>query len=87
MEGILQANGNNGFAPLPEEDEDLIKKCRDFLKRASDRWCSDIDDQELALEVAGGNFWGVGENKNRWAILDKEGNDLIPTIPYNNISP
>ena len=87
MEGILQANGNNGFAPMPEEDEDIIKKCRDFLKRASDRWCSDIDDQELALEVAGGNFWGVGENKKRWAILDKEGNDLIPTIPYNNISP
>ena len=88
MEGILQDSENRGFAPLPEEeDADIIEKCKKFLKRASDRWCSDIDDQELALEVAGGNFWGVGENKKRWAILDSEGKDLIPTIPYNNISP
>jgi hypothetical protein len=88
MDGLLQAENNNGFAPIPEEEEtDIIEKCRKFLKRASDRWCSDIDDQELALEVAGGNFWGVGDNKKRWAILDKDGKDLIPTIPYNNISP
>ena len=84
MDGLYEGIENGNVA---EQEESIIEKCKKFLKRASDRWCSDIDDQELALEVAGGNFWGVGENKKRWAILDNEGKDLIPTIPYNNISP
>ena len=81
MDGLYEGNGIDTV-----QEDDIIEKCKKFLKRASDRWHSDIDDQEIALEVAGGNFWGVGENKKRWAILDAEGKDLIPTIPYNNIS-
>lgn len=75
---------------IAEEEEDytdIIEKCQKFLKRASDRWNDDIDNQERALEIAGGNFWN-DDAKKRWAIVEEDNPDkeLIPTIPYNNIS-
>ena len=66
-------------------EEALLKRIKGFLKRASDRWATSIDDQQMALEIASGGFWNVNDNKKRWGILDKEGKELIPTIPYNNV--
>lgn len=84
--------------PMMELDEDygvygtetfnqdaLLRKIKNFLKRASDRWASTIDNQQTALEIASGGFWDVNDNRKRWAMVDKYGNELIPTIPYNNV--
>lgn len=66
--------------------EGIIKKCQRFLKRSSDRFNADVDEQERALEIAGGKFWN-DKMKKRWSIVDDKDNDLIPAISYNNISP
>ena len=84
--------------PMMELDEDygvygtetfnqdaLLRKIKNFLKRASDRWASAIDNQQTALEIASGGFWDVNDNRKRWAMVDKDGKELIPTIPYNNV--
>ena len=84
--------------PMMELDEDygvygtetfnqdaLLRKIKAFLKRASDRWASTIDNQQTALEIASGGFWDVNDNRKRWAMVDKDGKELIPTIPYNNV--
>lgn len=63
----------------------LLRKIRAFLKRASDRWANTIDNQQTALEIASGGFWDVNDNRKRWAMVDKDGKELIPTIPYNNV--
>lgn len=71
---------------IDDENDSIIERCKKFLKRSSARYNDDIDDQERALEVAGGNFWD-DKNKKKWSIVDKKGEDIIPTIAYNNISP
>lgn len=84
--------------PMMELDEDygvygtetfnqdaLLRKIKAFLKRASDRWANTIDNQQTALEIASGGFWDVNDNRKRWAMVDKDGKELIPTIPYNNV--
>lgn len=82
----IEENGYQGAPFVSEgEDEDVIEMCQKFLKRSSERWSSDIDDQERALEVAGGKFWN-DEQKKRWAFVDEDGHDLLPVVPYNNIS-
>lgn len=77
-----------GLAAAEEEaeQEDVIEMCQKFLKRSSDRFSDDIDEQERALEIAGGKFWN-NEQKKRWAFVDDEGNELLPVVSYNNISP
>lgn len=67
------------------DEEKLLRKIQAFLKRSSDRFADDIDDQETALEIADGRFWEVNDNKTRWHMVDKKGKELIPVIPYNNI--
>ena len=69
----------------PTDEADLIKKVQNFLERSSARWADEIEDQETALEIASGGFWDVNDNRKRWAMVDKEGKEIIPTIPYNNI--
>ena len=69
----------------PQDVESLLKKIQNFLERSSNRWADEIEDQETALEIASGGFWDVNDNKKRWAMTDKDGKELIPTIPYNNI--
>lgn len=66
-------------------EKNLLGRIQAFLKRSSDRFSDDIDDQETALEIADGRFWDVNDNKKRWHMVDKEGKELIPTVPYNNI--
>lgn len=66
-------------------EKNLLNKIRNFLKRASDRWAAAIDNQQTALEIASGGFWDVNDNRKRWAMVDKDGKELIPTIPYNNV--
>lgn len=68
----------------PEECEKIIKSCQKFLKRSSDRWSDDVNDEERALEIAGGGFWDE-ENKKKWHIINKVGKDIIPVVAYNNI--
>lgn len=65
--------------------EKLLRRIQGFLKRASNRWAAAITNQETALEIASGGFWDVNDNKKRWAMIDKHGNEIIPTIPYNNV--
>lgn len=67
-------------------EEGIIKKCQKFLARSSARFSEDIDSQVRALEIAGGKFWN-DKMKKRWSVVDDKGNDIIPTIAYNNISP
>ena len=67
------------------DEEALLRKVKNFLKRASDRWAGTIDNQQTALEIASGGFWDVNDNRKRWAMIDKHGNEIIPTIPYNNV--
>lgn len=69
----------------PTDEAGLIKKVQNFLERSSARWADEIEDQETALEIASGGFWDVNDNRKRWAMVDKEGKEIIPTIPYNNI--
>ena len=70
-----------------EKQKEIIEDCRKFLKRSSDRFADDINDEERALEIAGGNFWDE-ETKKRWALWDASANkDRLPCISYNNISP
>lgn len=71
---------------LQQASDDIIEKCRKFLQRSSDRFAEDISDQERALEIAGGKFWDE-KNKKRWAMVDDENKEIVPTIAYNNISP
>lgn len=66
-------------------EEALLKKIQAFLKRSSDRFHDEINEQERALEIAGGHFWDVNDNKKRWHMIDKKGKELLPVIPYNNI--
>jgi len=75
----------NEMIELPEEEQEkIIKACKKFLKRSSDRYSDDIESQERALEIAGGGFWDENAKK-RWHLIKKNGDDLIPVIPYNNI--
>lgn len=67
-------------------EDGIIKKCQAFLTRSSARYSKDIEEQVRALVVAGGRFWD-DDMKKRWSIVDDNGNDLIPAIAYNNISP
>lgn len=69
----------------PVDEQDVLKKIQDFLKRSSDRWAEEIDDQENALEIASGGFWKVNDNKKRWSMVNEKGEEVVPTIPYNNI--
>lgn len=79
-------NAYDGGNIVDEDEDDVIEMCQKFLKRSSERWSSDIEDQERALEIAGGKFWN-DEQKKRWAFVDNEGHELLPVVPYNNISP
>ena len=68
-------------------ENELIDKCRKFLERVDSRFCNSIEDQEDALEIAGGNFWNE-DRKKRWGLYDKDNPDgaLLPVLAYNNIS-
>lgn len=66
-------------------EDALLRKVKGFLKRASNRWATEIDNQQTALEIASGGFWDVNDNRKRWAMVDKQGNEVIPCIPYNNV--
>lgn len=70
------------MAEVDEEQRDIIKECGKFLKRSSERWAADIEEQEDALQVSNGHFWNL-ERKKRWSILDDHDHDLIPTVSYN----
>lgn len=69
------------------DENDLIDKCRKFLERVSTRYSKEIDEQETALEIAGGKFWSEA-NKKRWGVFDDKNPEgsLIPVLSYNNIS-
>lgn len=69
----------------PTDEQGILKKIQNFLERSSDRWADEIEDQETALVIASGGFWTVNDNKKRWAMADKDGKEIIPTIPYNNV--
>lgn len=88
MEAGEFADENQSGMPFVEEEEqeDVIEMCQKFLKRSSDRFSDDIDEQERALEIAGGKFWN-DEQKKRWAFVDDDGEELLPVVSYNNISP
>jgi len=74
------------FDDFEDEEEGVIVACQHFLKRSSDRFSSDIDEQERALEISGGKFWN-DEMKKRWGLVDDSNKELMPSVPYNNISP